>query len=583
MFWMRSLLLLLLAAGLPGCAIVQVSVRNPVVGLEKVAIAPFFNLCSERAVDGHEFAEAYFTELQKVPGFEVVPVGIVDRAIRENQLTLEGPEDALRLAKLLDVDAVVVGAVTDFDPYVPRVGLKVSWYSNREWEFLPTVPETEQSSKARRRAFLPETVSLGGNGSTQSRSAVKVVRSNQPSAVMRAQSPNGKAHPELRQLFDAVPEGNWQTAERQVVESESKTRIAADDDFMPPRTAVTSASAIQKSSLRDELQRATQSAPLPMPAAPAPRHEFVYEVAPGPLFGEPRISPDSSHAPVATVIEEAEFIGFPNGEIVISEPVPVAPHVVFMPDTEGNLIPVTFEPQEVVVTQPLPLPPPPSPLVPEISATTKSAPQPMTASSKLALDVDPDSDKIVPLPLPVPEVLQPRKPRPLMVEATQASEAAQAAQLPDDPIPNPALPNTARKAATANEPAPERRSNSQRPKAAIADSSAAVPNGVKPHVEQAQLASNAAGTVSLGQRAFDPQQPLMSYVRMFDATDANLVARLSDYLELSGETRTGDVSAFMRRTDFFQKFTAHVMISEMLSLHGGEARRRWVLKSRQYR
>ena len=75
----------------------------------------------------------------------------------------------------------------------------------------------------------------------------------------------------------------------------------------------------------------------------------------------------------------------------------------------------------------------------------------------------------------------------------------------------------------------------------------------------------------------------MSYVRMFDATDANLVARLSDYLELSGETRTGDVSAFMRRTEFFQKFTAHVMISEMLSLHGGESRRRWVMKSRQYR
>ena len=62
-----------------------------------------------------------------------------------------------------------------------------------------------------------------------------------------------------------------------------------------------------------------------------------------------------------------------------------------------------------------------------------------------------------------------------------------------------------------------------------------------------------------------------------------LFRSLSDYLELSGETRTGDVSAFIRRSDFFQKFTAHVMISEMLSLHGGESRRRWVMKSRQFR
>ena len=149
MRWMRCLLMLLVAGALQGCAIVQVSVRNPVVGLEKVAIAPFFNLSSERTASGHDFAEAYYAELQKVPGFEVVPVGITERAIRENQLTMEGPDDALRLAQILSVDAVVVGAVTDYDPYVPRVGLKVSWYSSQDWEFLPNIPESEDRKSTR--------------------------------------------------------------------------------------------------------------------------------------------------------------------------------------------------------------------------------------------------------------------------------------------------------------------------------------------------------------------------------------------------------------------------------------------------
>ncbi len=40
----------------------------------KVAIA-LFNLSQEPTLDGRQFAEAYFHELQAVPGFEVVPVG----------------------------------------------------------------------------------------------------------------------------------------------------------------------------------------------------------------------------------------------------------------------------------------------------------------------------------------------------------------------------------------------------------------------------------------------------------------------------------------------------------------------------
>lgn len=108
----------------------QPSVFNPFPQLSRVAVAPFFNLSAEPAVDGRQFAQAYFNELQNVPGFEVLPVGVVESKMREHGLSLAGPEEAQRLAQLLGVDAVVVGAVTDFSPYYPpRCALQVEWYS----------------------------------------------------------------------------------------------------------------------------------------------------------------------------------------------------------------------------------------------------------------------------------------------------------------------------------------------------------------------------------------------------------------------------------------------------------------------
>jgi hypothetical protein len=139
----------LIGLGLSGCAIVEVNVTNPVPGLTTVAVAPFFNVSSEPAVDGRRFALAYFTELQKTPGFQVVPVGIVEQSIFDNDLKMSSPADVLRLADLLGVDAVVVGAITDYSPYYPpRIGLQVSWYSPREWTFFPGIPLDENARHA---------------------------------------------------------------------------------------------------------------------------------------------------------------------------------------------------------------------------------------------------------------------------------------------------------------------------------------------------------------------------------------------------------------------------------------------------
>jgi hypothetical protein len=64
-----------------------------------------------------------------------VPVGVVKQTILAHKITLEGPPEATRselrrLARILKVDAVVVGSITDFTPYYPpRMGLAVDWYA----------------------------------------------------------------------------------------------------------------------------------------------------------------------------------------------------------------------------------------------------------------------------------------------------------------------------------------------------------------------------------------------------------------------------------------------------------------------
>jgi len=120
---------------LSGCSLLpeiahRPTLHNPFPQLSRVAVAPFFNLSEEPTLNGDDVAGAYYAELQSVPGFEVVPVGVVKTAMLAHGIELTGPADARRLAQLLDVDAVVVGAVTDYSIYPPpRMGLRVEWYA----------------------------------------------------------------------------------------------------------------------------------------------------------------------------------------------------------------------------------------------------------------------------------------------------------------------------------------------------------------------------------------------------------------------------------------------------------------------
>ncbi|MFT5526179.1 MAG: hypothetical protein ACI9G1_005391 [Pirellulaceae bacterium] len=118
-----------------GCAAIPTSVRvpqvhNPFPQLEKVAVYPFYNQSENENVDGDEVSQAYYEELQKIPGFEVVPVGVTKRFAESLERPPSAAADFQALARTMGVDAIVVGSVTNFEMYYPpRMGLSVRWYS----------------------------------------------------------------------------------------------------------------------------------------------------------------------------------------------------------------------------------------------------------------------------------------------------------------------------------------------------------------------------------------------------------------------------------------------------------------------
>lgn len=108
----------------------QPEVHNPFPQLHRVAILPFFNQSAEATVDGEQVAIEYYTALQKVPGFEVMPVPVAMQAVREMGVSPQKAEDMQWIARQLGVDVVIAGSVTEYSAYYPpRIGLAVNWYA----------------------------------------------------------------------------------------------------------------------------------------------------------------------------------------------------------------------------------------------------------------------------------------------------------------------------------------------------------------------------------------------------------------------------------------------------------------------
>ena len=134
-----ALLLTLFGLALAGCEIIPVTrykptLHNPFVGeMRSVAVVPFYNLTDSPRVDGREFAHYFALELQRIPGFIVIPNKTVEEVMLDNNLELhkfESVDDIRYLAQLLNVDAVVIGKIHGFSMnYPPYLKLDTEWYS----------------------------------------------------------------------------------------------------------------------------------------------------------------------------------------------------------------------------------------------------------------------------------------------------------------------------------------------------------------------------------------------------------------------------------------------------------------------
>ncbi len=109
--------------------------HNPFPQISKVAILPFRNQGQDPTLSGARVSLAYYNELQSIRGFEVIPCGVVENQLAyfETQVLrhpIMTPVDFQQFAKHLGVDAVLQGAVTDYDAYYPpRITIKVNWYA----------------------------------------------------------------------------------------------------------------------------------------------------------------------------------------------------------------------------------------------------------------------------------------------------------------------------------------------------------------------------------------------------------------------------------------------------------------------
>jgi hypothetical protein len=108
---------------------------NPFPNAGTFAVAPFVNLTSKQ-VSGLEIADVFAGELAQFKGFQVRRPAVVMLDARQNEiaLPLATVADAVKLAQASGTDAIVVAAVTEYDPYYPprvAIALQVIYAGRR--------------------------------------------------------------------------------------------------------------------------------------------------------------------------------------------------------------------------------------------------------------------------------------------------------------------------------------------------------------------------------------------------------------------------------------------------------------------
>lgn len=143
----RAAALVGLVALLPGCfwifrPDVAFNGENPFEDFRVVAIAPVFDMTVDRDLldtdDGYSplrLGELMSSEMIQFDGFEVIRSSVVAAALRDasgwHPNDPEGPTVARQVADALGADLIVTSAVTEFDPYTPRVAVSVQVFGSQ--------------------------------------------------------------------------------------------------------------------------------------------------------------------------------------------------------------------------------------------------------------------------------------------------------------------------------------------------------------------------------------------------------------------------------------------------------------------
>jgi hypothetical protein len=109
---------------LSGCQRTELALPVPLTSPyeeERVwAVAPFANESGTSAVDTLRVADLFAQEVEQVNGLHAVSVNRVVSAMRRLGINaVTGPEQADALLEILEVDGLVVGTVTEWNPYPP--------------------------------------------------------------------------------------------------------------------------------------------------------------------------------------------------------------------------------------------------------------------------------------------------------------------------------------------------------------------------------------------------------------------------------------------------------------------------------
>ena len=91
-------------------------------------------------MSGQRVTLAYYDELQAIPGFEVLPLGVIRQRLDAYMQVHPEPFDYQAFARELGVDGVIIGSITDYEAYYPpRMTLAVHWYAANPG-FHPILP-----------------------------------------------------------------------------------------------------------------------------------------------------------------------------------------------------------------------------------------------------------------------------------------------------------------------------------------------------------------------------------------------------------------------------------------------------------